>query len=40
MGWVNWVGWVKWVGLGGLDEVVLCVGLSRWGGLSVLGGFG
>ena len=39
MCWVKWVelGWTKW---GGLGEVVKCVGLSRWGGLSVLGGFG
>ena len=31
---------MKWVGLDGLGEVVKCVGLSRLGGLSVLGGFG
>ena len=42
MDWVKWVwfgglGELGWVGLG---EVVKCVGLSRWDGLSVLGGFG
>ena len=32
--WLSELGWENWVGL---REVVKCVGLSRWDGLSVLG---